>query len=604
MAMLPEWLNKTVLRLKALVHRRQLEQDLDDEIAFHLAMRAEKNKALGKESDEAARAARRHFGNIGIVKELSRALWTFPSLESWGMDLRYVIRTLAKNKTFTAVGVLAIALGVGVNAGLFSILNGVALRLLPIPSAAQIVSLDQVFRGTKIHRNVHEESTLASYSEYLAYRDRNRVFSGLLAYEPFIQATLLGDPPRTLFGVAASCNYFDVLQIRPVYGRGFVESDCGAPGASAVAVISDELWHTAFGADPAMLGKTIQLNRSAFVVVGIAPPGFAGTEPIPAAFWVPVTMQESIEPGTELNALRDNDLSWLALLGRLQPGISLNEAKANVSVIARQLDQRHPSCVTSVVLRQATFLGRPEEQGFVFSVAGLILTGTGLVLLIACANVANLLLARATVRQKEIALRLSIGASRRRLIRQLLTESLLLALLGGMSGSVLAFWSFATISRFLLSHLPRGFPRLAFNLEPDWRVFAYAMMLTIVTGIVFGLVPALLTTRPDLSTALKQEASATANASLRTGRLSRTLVGIQVAVCMILLLAAALLMRGLYVAQTVDPGFRMEGIASVSFDLRSQAYDESRAAVFHRELAAQLAAMPGLEAIAQAEHIP
>jgi predicted permease len=601
--MLSSWLNKTILRLKALVHRGQLDRDLDDEIAFHLAMRTEKNRALGNRPKEASHAARRRFGNMGNVKEQSRAMWTFTSLESWWTDVRYARRSLANNPGFTIVAVLAIALGIGVNAGIFSILNGVALKLLPIPSSKQVVSIDQIFHG-KLHRNVHGETTLVSYSEYLSYRSDNHVFSGLLAYEPFLMATLASAPPKQLFGVAASCNYLDVLQIAPAVGRAFVDSDCAAPGTNAVVVISDELWHSSFAADPGILGKTIRLNRSAFVVIGVTPPGFTGTEPIPSAFWVPLTMQPSLEPGREWDALGDANLSWLALLGRLRPGVSLEQTRADLAVISARLDQRHPGGFASLVIRPATFLGRQEEHSFVFGVGGIILAATGLVLLIACANVANLLLARASARHREIALRLSIGASRWRLVRQLLTESLLLALIGGVCGSVIAFWCFQGISGFLLAHLPRNFPPLALNLAPDWHVLAYAFVLTVITGIVFGLVPALQATRAELNTALKEDGYGAAGAAGRGGRLRNTLVGVQVAVCMILLLAAALLMRGLYVAQTVDPGFRMGGVASISFDLRSQAYDDKRAAVFQSQLIDRLASLPGVDGVAQAEHAP
>ncbi|HXL21667.1 MAG TPA: ABC transporter permease [Candidatus Dormibacteraeota bacterium] len=601
--MISSWLNKTILRLKALKRRRQLDRDLDDEMAFHLAMRAAKLEALGRDPAAAQHAARRRFGNIGNVKEQSRAMWTFTSLESWWTDVRYAGRSLANNPGFTIVAVLAIALGIGVNAGIFSILNGVALRLLPIPSSRQVVSVDQIFHG-KLHRNVHGETTLVSYSEYLSYRSDNHVFSGLLAYEPFLMATLASASPKQLFGAAASCNYFDVLQIAPSAGRAFVDSDCAASGTGAVVVISDELWHASFAADPAILGKAIRLNRAAFVVIGIAPPGFTGTEPIPSAFWVPFTMQPSIEPGREMDALGDASLSWLALLGRLRPGVSLEQTRADLAVISARLDQRHPGGFATLVIRPATFLGRQEEHSFVFGVGGIILAATGLVLLIACANVANLLLARASARHKEIALRLSIGASRWRLIRQLLTESLLLAFIGGACGSVIAFWSFQGISSFLLAHLPRNFPPLALNLAPDWHVLAYAFVLTVLTGMVFGVVPALQATRAELNTALKEEGYGAAGSARRSGRLRNTLVGVQVAVCMILLLAAALLMRGLYIAQTVDPGFRMGGVASISLDLRSQAYDDKRAAVFQSQLIDRLVSLPGVDGVAQAEHAP
>lgn len=373
-------------------------------------------------------------------------------------DIRYGWRILTRNPAFTVVAVLAIALGVGVNAGIFSVLNGAALRMLPVPNAEQVVSIDQIFYG-KIKRNVHGEPTLFSYSEYQEYRANNHVFSGLVAYDPFLSATLAGGRARQLYGQLTSCNYFDALNEHPSKGRGFIDSECASAGAGAVVVLSDQLWQGAFGADPTLIGKRVVLNRTAFTVIGIAPPGFGGTEPIPSSFWVPITMQGALEPDAEL--LGDANVSWLALLGRVKPGVSMGQVKSDLSVIASSIDERHAGRKTSLAIRRATFLGRPEEHNFVLGAAAAILVGFGLVLLIACANVANLMLARATARQREIAIRLSVGAGRWRLIRQLLTESVMLALMGGAAGSVLAFWSFEALSNFVTSHLPYGTPPIA-----------------------------------------------------------------------------------------------------------------------------------------------
>jgi predicted permease len=476
-------------------------------------------------------------------------------------DIRYGLRMLGRNPGFTAVAVLAIALGIGVNAGIFSVLNGAALRMLPVPSAEQIVSIDQIFQG-KIHRNVHGEPTLFSYSEYQEYRADNHVFSGLIAYYPFLSATLAGGRARQLYGQVTSCNYFDALNEHPSLGRGFVESDCAAAGAGAVVVLSDQLWQGAFGADATLIGKRVVLNRTAFTVIGIAPPGFGGTEPVPSSFWAPITMQQALEPDS--NLLGDANVSWLALLGRVKPGVSLSKVRADLGVIANSIDERHAGRKTALSIRTATFLGRPAEHNLVLGAAAVILVAFGLVLLIACANVANLMLARATARQREMAIRLSVGAGRWRLIRQLLTESLLLALMGGVAGSVLAFWSFEALSNFVISHLPHGTPELALNLTPDVRVLGYALLLTVVTGVASGLAPALQASRADVNTALKE------GDSLFGGRgggwLRHSLVAVQVAVCMILLIAAGLLLRGLYFTQTVDPGFTMSGICRSEAD--------------------------------------
>jgi putative ABC transport system permease protein len=592
---------KSWMKLRALFKKKQLEKDLEDEVAFHLAMREEKRRAKGIAGEEAKYAARREFGNAMRVKEICREMWSFVSLETFWRDLRYGARALSRNPGFTAVAVLAIALGIGVNVGIFSVLNGIALRLLPVQRADQVVSVDQILGGHG-PRNIHGEPTLFSFPEYQDYRDHNRVFSGLLAYEPFLQATLGGDSPQMVFGAATSCNYFEVLGERPALGRGFVDADCSAPGASAVVVLSDDLWRNRFGADPALVGTTVLLNRAKFTVIGVAAPGFGGTEPVPGAFWAPVTMQKALEQDRDF--LNDKNMSWLALLGRLQPGVSLGEVRSDLGVIAGRLDQRYPGRTTTLAIHQATFLGRPEERQFVFGVGAVILTAVGLVLLIACANVANLLLARASSRQKEIAIRLSIGASRWQLIRQLLTESLLISLLGGALGSLIAFWSFAAISEFVLSHLPHGFPQLALKLGPDLRVLIYALGLTVITGIVFGSAPALHTTRADLSTAIKEDGAAFAGKTRSGGLLRNTLVGLQVAICMILLIAAGILMRGLYVAQTIDPGFEMKNIAQVSYDLPAQGYKGERAEAFQKQLMERVAALPGVDGVAQARVMP
>jgi predicted permease len=511
-------------------------------------------------------------------------------------DIRYGLRMLGKNPGFTAVAVLAIALGVGLNAGIFSVLNGAALRMLPVPSAEQIVSVDQIFQG-KFSRNIHGEPTLFSYSEYQEYRANNHVFSGLIAYDPFLVATLAGGRARQLSGQATSCNYFDALNEHPSLGRVFIETDCAVAGAGAVVVLSHQLWEGAFNADTTLIGKRVVLNRAAFTVIGIAPLGFGGTEPIPSSFWVPITMQPALEPDADL--LGDANVSWLALLGRVKPGVSISKVRADLSVIANNIDERHAGRKTSLAIRTATFLGRPEEHNLALGAAAVILVGFGLVLLIACANVANLMLARATARQREIAIRLSVGAGRWRLIRQLLTESLLLALMGGVAGSLLAFWSFEALSNFVISHLPHGTPELALNLTPDTRVLGYAFLLTVVTGVVTGLAPALQASRADVNTGLKE-----GDGGLGGGWLRQSLVAVQVAVCMILLIAAGLLLRGLYFAQTVDPGFTMSGIAVASMDLRTQGFKEEPAAAFERRLKEKVAALPGVDGIAEARQTP
>jgi predicted permease len=580
---------------------RKQSDELEKEIQHHLQMAETERIERGASQNEAHAGARREFGNVGLVKELARDAWGWRWFENLYEDLRYGLRVLRHSPGFTVAAVLAIALGIGLNVGIFSVLNGAALRLLPIPRAEQIISVNQIFHG-RTTRNTHDDTSMFSYQEYLDYRDHSHVFSGLLAYEPFVQATFAAGNLHQVLGAATSCNYFEVLKEHPVQGRGFVDSDCAAPGGNAVVVVSDGLWRGTFASDPSLVGKRIILNRTAYTVVGITRAGFTGTEPIASAFWAPITMQKTLEPG--IDRLADDNMSWLALLGRVEPGVSLERVRADLDVIAGRIDQLHPGRSTFLAIGIARFFDRPEERNFLLPVASVILVAFGLVLLIACANVANLLLARASVRGKEIALRLSIGASRWRLVRQLLTESLLLSLFGGTLGSLLAFWSFASITHFLISQLPSDFSTLTVNVAPDFRVLAYALGLTLFTGITFGLIPALQSSRLDLNTALKGDATHFSPGKTGGRFLRNTLIGAQIAVCMILLLAAGLLLRGLYYAQTVNPGFEIKNVAGAFLNLRAQGYDENRATAFIRSLRERIAGLPGVTEVAQAECAP
>jgi macrolide transport system ATP-binding/permease protein len=586
-----------------MTRRKRMLDQLDEDIRDHLERETQDNIDRGMSAEEARYAALRKFGNVARVKEQTHEVWTVTWLEQFLQDVRYGARTLGRSPSLTIAAVLAIALGVGINVGIFSVLNGLALRLLPIPRAREVLSVDQIlhFRSHG-HRDVHDNSGYFSWSEYRAYRDQNHVFSGIAAYEPYVEATLAGGNARPILGSATSCNYFDVLEMPPALGRGFAAADCAGPGANAVVVLSDALWRNQFGANPALLGKLIILNRTPCTVIGIARPGFTGTEPVPGAFWVPVTMDKALEPTQ--NRLANDNMSWLAMLGRTRPGVSHDEIRADLDVIARRIDQQYPGRTTSLAIHTARFFSSPEERQFLIPVASVILAAFALVLLIACANVANLLLARATVRQKEIALRLSLGAGRWRLVRQLLTESLLLSLAGGILGSLLACWSFVPLMRFVTTHLPGDFPPISINVAPDFHVLVYALLLTLCTGVAFGLVPALQSTRPDLNSSMKAD-GASAVSGKRSGRfLLKTLVGAQVAVCMVLLLAAGLLLRGLYYAQTADPGFEIKGVATTFLYLGQQGYDQPRATQFMMRFVDRLRGLPGVTDVARAECAP
>lgn len=593
-----------IFRVLGLFRKEQEDKEFAAEMESHLHMHIEDNLRTGMTPDEARRQALMKLGGVEQTKEIYRDRGALPYLETLIQDLRFGARMLRKNPGFTAVAVLTLALGIGMNTGIFTILNGAALRLLPVPHAEQLLAVSQTYR--KLHgpikRNVRENASFFSYSEYRAYRDQNHVFTGLLAYAPFVEVTMGGAHPQKLLGALASCNYFDVLEARPVLGRGFTDAECSAPNASSVVVLSDSLWRGAFNADTSVVGKPIILNRTPFIVIGIAPPGFQGSEPVPSQFWAPVTMQSALLRGQD--RLGDDQQSWLGLAGRMKPGVSAKQVRADLGVIAGQIDQLDPGRITTVGIDAATLFSVPEERFALFSAGGVVLFAVGMVLLIACANVASLLLARATGRRKEIAVRLAMGASRWRLIRQLLTESLLVALLAGILGSFISFWSTAGLMRFLQSHVTQGYWPVALNVSPDLHVLTYALGLTLITGIAFGLVPALQSSRADLTLAMKGEIVESGAKPRSKNLLRSVLVAVQVAACMVLLLTAGLLLRGLHRAQTIDPGFRMKNVAAISFDLNGAGYNNARAEALQRQLLERIGALPGVDAVAEASVIP
>jgi predicted permease len=511
-------------------------------------------------------------------------------------DLRYAARRLSGSPGFTAAAVATIALGVGINTGVFSVLNGFALRDLPVPAADELVSVYQRIEG--IGRRVQGARSMFSAAEYETYRDSSQTLSGLVAYSGSNTVTLGGSSPQEISGTLVSCNYFDVLRQPLARGPGFGPNDCARSGAAPAVILGHELWSTVFSADSAIVGRTIELNRQSFTVVGVAAEGMRGVDLQAASFFAAFASEPSIS-GADL--LDNDQASWLMLIGRRAAGATLEQVRAELGVIAAQIDAEQSPRKTALIIERAQALAMPEARAATLTVAAVVMAAFGLVLLVACANIANLLLARATARSGEIAVRLSLGATRGRIVQQLLAESALLAALGGLLGSLLAVWSFQGIVAFVLAGLPDDASRFVIDTRPDGRVLAYAFAVTLATGLLFGLLPALRASKRDLHTAMKGAGTVRHRSE---GRLQGGLVGAQVAVCMVLMIAAALLLRGLYAAQTVEPGFRYEDVAAVSFDLTGAGYDEARATVFQRQLMQRVAALPGVEAVAQTLRTP
>jgi putative ABC transport system permease protein len=523
------------------------------------------------------------------------ALWLQPRRleEDMIQDLRFGLRMMLKNPGFTVVAALTLALGIGVNTALFTIFNAVALRPLPVKDPDRIVKVYRQELGNS-DREVSGSHSMLSYPEYLSHRDSTQVFSDLAAYRD-ASLTLGGAEAEAIKGLLVTENYFSTLGAEMALGRAFAPEECRTPGAAPVVVLSHRFWRQRFNSDTGLIGKTITLNRRLFTVVGVAARDFNGAELFAPDLWAPITMQPQLIPGR--NFLSNQNLSWLEVAGRLKPGASMSQAQAEMTLFAGQHDLAYPGRKTQIIVRPGSFLSDPNHLNKVIGFAALIMSAVGLVLLIACANVANLSLARAATRQKEIAVRLALGASRLRLVRQLLTESVLVAILGGAIGLLLAYWTV----RALLVATALDQRLYTLDVSPDIRVFGYTLLVSVLTGVTFGLAPALQSTRPNLTSALKDEGSALGQ---RRARLRDLLIVAQMTVCLVLLVTAGLLLRGFLRAQTLDPGFRTDQAIVTSLDLRQQGYDQSRAAVFHRRLIERLEAMPGVKSVSLASTTP
>jgi predicted permease len=519
---------------------------------------------------------------------------------SGGQDVRYALRTLRRNPVFAAVAVLTLALGIGVNSGIFTVVNAVLFRALSAPDAHELLSITQSVDGVPTLAGHETFST----SEYFAYRDRAQSLAGLAAYANGRgEATLGGDVPRKILGMLVSCNYFDVLQQPPAVGRAFAARDC-RPGADLVVVLSHDLWRTAFRSNPAVVGRTLQLNRQKATVVGVAADGaYAGSSFLGGGYFAPLGAGRIIAAAD--SRYDDAGAGWLHLLGRRANGAGVQQVRAELEVIAAQLDRQQPGRSTRLTVERARPLMPQQLRGRAAAAAAVLMAAFGLVLLIACANLANLLLARGTSRSHEIGIRGSLGATRARLVRQLLTESVVLALAGGMLGTAVAVASLQPLVALALpAVLPPWFPlTLTVDVSPDLRVVAFAAALTIGTGVLFGLAPAIYVSRPDPHAVIKQD-SAAGGRSRRGQRLLGTLVGVQVALCMVLVIAAALVLRGLHAAYTIDPGFAYRNVAYVSLESVFDGDSPEEAEATRRRLLTEVGALPVVESIASTDQEP
>jgi len=530
------------------------------------------------------------------------ALWLQPRRleDEMFQDLRFGVRMLLKNPGFTVAAALCLALGIGANTAIFSLVNALLLRSLPVPQPAELVTIS---RGDGLGEPL-------SYPDFVALRERNEVLSGLAAAH-FAEVSFgNGSRSEMLRGELVSSDYFDVLRVKTVLGRGFLPEE--ERSAQPVVILSHGLWQSRFGGDPQIVGQTITLHRRRYTVIGVAPAGFNGmTEMFRTDLWLPLRMLPQARPML-LESLSNRHDQLFAAIGRLQSGVTLTQAQAALETINQRLElaepapaerRRDPNEDRSLKLATPQGIGLPHFRRRAQQATALLFVVVGIVLLIACANVANLLLARAAVRRKEIALRLALGASRFRLVRQLLTESVLLGMLGAGGGLLLAFW----INRALMAlkpPLPESFG-FRMNLHLDAVVLGFTLLLSLVVSLLFGLMPALAASKPDVMRALKDEMGVQSRrGSFRRLNWRNALIVAQLAVSLVLLIAAGLFTRSLQQMQKVDPGFQTENRLALSFNLDQEGYDEARGREFAGRLLERVRALPGAQSAALANYLP
>ncbi|HWB95429.1 MAG TPA: ABC transporter permease [Bryobacteraceae bacterium] len=511
-------------------------------------------------------------------------------------DVRYALRSFRKSPTFTAVAILSLALGIGVNTAIFSLVNAVLLRPLPVPEPDRLISV--------YHRSAHGSGQLSSssYPDYEYYRDHAQSLAGLMAYVRLPVDLRQGGEVRRVSAEIATANYFSVLGVEPKLGRLLILDDDRT--ATAVVVMSHRLWQSRFGGDPGIIGRSIMLNGHPFSVVGIAPPEFRGVVldwGDPPELWLPMsTYGQAAASLARLDPLHRWNMRWLLLTGRLRPGVPLSQAAAELQTLAARASHDHPErdadasasgSFAPVVLPTGQARFWPEARGSVLTLLGVLLAIVGLVLLIACFNVANLLLARGARRRKELALRLALGAGHGRLIAQLLTESLLLALGGGLAGLGVAVATCRVLAAY--PH-PFRIPVSA-DLSLDWRVLLFSLLISMLTGVLFGLAPAHLAARLELAGAMKLDGATAGPGGRRRSSVRDGLVLAQVALSLVLLVAAGLFLRTLANARRSDPMFRAGNLLLSRPGMYQRGYSEERGRRFYFELRERVLRLPGVE---------
>ena len=585
----------TILRnlLRTWFGKEKLDRELDEEVRSYVEMATKEKMAAGMTEREARRAALIEAGGVEQVKEKTREVRMGAMIETVWQDVRYALRMLRKSPGFTAVAVLTLALGIGANSTVFTWINGILLDPIPgVENSGSLVDLRISYKKDGGRGSV-------SYPNYKSYRDRATLMEGLVAQSVSTFGLAHDGSAERVWGAMVSGNYFRVLSVQPALGRTFAPEEGLVAGRDPVMVVSHALWQRSLGGDAQVVGKQVTVNGRPFTIIGVAPPEFRGsTVGLNLDAWLPITMEPQLRPSNS-SLLTDRGDGWFMVLGRLKAGVSLGQAQAEFDGIADQLAEEFPDTNRDRGAALSPIREAPGAQSFLAPILYLLMGAVAVILLIACANVASLLMARATTRKREIAIRLSLGAGRARLIRQMMTESLLLSLLGGVAGVLVARWS----SGLLSALIPATGITISFNAPVDNRVLLFTLGVATLAGLLFGLLPAWQASRPDLAGSLNEE-SGRSTGGRRRNFLRSALVVAQVALSVALLISAGLLIRSLQAAQMLDPGFRTSNLLLASLDLAEGGYSRDEGHEFFRQLTENLGRVPGVESAALSRYVP
>ena len=573
------------MRWRSLWHRRQLEQELQEEIAFHQSNLMTEFRRQGLTEAEARRRTRLELGGPAQISEEARDQRGWRILDQLIRDSRVAFRTFRKQPGFTITAVLTIALGMGANAGLFTLMHAVLFRPLPVTDAGTMRNIYFNVDGSR-PRKGFGSSSFISFREFQDIR--TAAAAADLAGIAQADVSWRGLPGRAIRAQLVSDNLLPLIGARPILGRFFLPEETRTPGSAPVVVLSHAIWARQLGRDSAIIGKPVTLNRTVFTVIGVADEASRGPLLQAADLWIPLTMQRLTRPGESL--VDDERAAWIQPFTRLRPGTGETALQAEMQLLgARAITASDSGARVTASVMPASFMNTPNIRSATFSALALIWLAVSMILIVACANVANMLLARGFSRQREIAVRLAIGAGRGRLLAQLLTESAWLGIIGGTLGLVLAFGLGIVVAAFVPASMG-----LQLDLSPDRSVLAFTTVVSILSGVAFGLLPALQATRLDLTPGLKTEGLMAAGRP--RARLQQTLVGLQVAVCVVLLVNAGLLVRSFGRVVTAGVGKPLDHMLIGSFDLRQQQYTQEQAEEFFRRMEEQVGAEPSVVA--------